>query len=59
MTEDLLNLIKCKKHPKYTGIRPPSPDCERCAIVWLGRRLDAAEAELRHARERRLSARYI
>jgi len=28
------NQFKCKKHPKYKGIRKPISDCLDCWVVW-------------------------
>src|SRR6266704_3167196 len=32
------NMNKCKKHPRYKGIRPPSCSCHECVMVYMDAR---------------------
>lgn len=29
-------MLKCKKHPKYKGLRKPTSGCETCWAIYLG-----------------------
>jgi len=30
-----MKTIKCLKHPRYTGIRPPKNSCHTCVMVYM------------------------
>lgn len=43
MRTETEQVIKCKKHPTYKGVKPDTKNCVGCMLVYLHRRVTELE----------------